>query len=541
MNVSCDKCGKRYVISDDKVAGKASVKIRCKQCQNLIQVTVAQQATASAAGPAPQQPHTSRPSSSGGVVPRQPNPWEEESTRAMPPMDTSAQWFAMLGGKQQGPFGVAELQKRVTAGEVTLRTYLWKAGMTDWKRASDVTELSPIFAGVTMPSQLTNSKPPPPPATTKAPTKSVPAVQRDVALSNEVPAPGLTNRPSAQSGAGAVVASTQQQAPLNDLFGDVSGLNDLPKDLKSQRQEPSLGDFADQKTEGVSGQNEAPVADPFAALSDNDGKEAPPPGEATRFFIAQAGVNKRNPPWKIALAVLGFIGGPILLIYVLNTFEIVKLPTVTRTDENGEEVQESFFSAGGAAGLKDLLTGDAKKRKEEAEKQRLEKEALAKAKALAAANKNPKNNDKPDEPEVVTPKPQDPNLAAFYQNDDRKQVGPKVRKGPDEAGNTGGSVNTSGLSQEAVAKVVADKNKAFQLCIDNALRRTPNLAVGKLDVVLTVGPSGAVKSAALNPKKHEMTDWGQCMMSTGKRIVFPSSDAETQIELPFTVGVAVAP
>ena len=36
MNVTCDKCGKRYVISDDKVAGKASVKIRCKQCQNLI-------------------------------------------------------------------------------------------------------------------------------------------------------------------------------------------------------------------------------------------------------------------------------------------------------------------------------------------------------------------------------------------------------------------------------------------------------------------------------------------------------------------------
>ena len=31
------------------------------------------------------------------------------------------------------------------------------------------------------------------------------------------------------------------------------------------------------------------------------------------------------------------------------------------------------------------------------------------------------------------------------------------------------------------------------------------------------------------------------MMSTGKRIVFPGSDAETQVELPFKVGVAVAP
>ncbi|MBL8915443.1 MAG: zinc-ribbon domain-containing protein [Archangium sp.] len=539
MNVSCDKCGKRYVISDDKVAGKTSVKIRCKQCQNLIQVTVTQAAgaQAAAAGPAPQQPHTSRPSSAGGVVPRQqPSPWEEESTRAMPPMDTSAQWFAMLAGKQQGPFGVAELQKRVTAGELTLRTYLWKAGMGDWKRASDVPELSPIFAGVAMPAQVTHSKPPPPPRAATA-TKT-PAVQRDVALSNEVPAPGLTNRPSAQSGVGAVV--TKQQAPLNDLFGDVSGLNDLPKDLKGARQEPSFGDPEASEMDSAAlksavGQHE-PVADPFAALSENDGKEAPPPGEATRFFIAQAGVNKRNPPWKIALAVLGFVVAPIALIYVLNTFEIVKLPTVTTTNEKGEEVQESFFSSSGVGGLKDLLTGDAKKRKAQAEKEKADAEALAKAKALAANVKR----DKPDEPEVVVPKPQDPNLAAFYENDDKRQIGPKKRRDEDAA-NPGGAVNTSGLSQEAVAKVVADKNKAFQLCIDNALRRTPNLAVGKLDVVLTVSPSGAVKSAALNPKKHEMTDWGQCMMSTGKRIVFPSSDAETQIELPFTVGVAVAP
>lgn len=520
MNVSCDKCGKRYVIADDKVAGKASVKIRCKQCQNLISVSVA----GAAAGPAPAQAHTARPSSAGGVVPTQRSPWEEESTRAMPPMDTSAQWFAMLGGKQQGPFDVNELHKRVQAGEVTLRTYLWKTGMGDWKRATDVAELSPIFAGVAMVASSNSGIAPPPPP--RPPSKTSSAVarpqQRDVAVANELPSHGLT-RPTAQNGAGAVV---QQQAPLNDLFGDVSGLSDLPNTSR----EPSAEQQAYQ--ESPSGNSEQPVADPFAALSAGDGQQAPPVGEATRFFIAQAGVNKRNPPWKIALAVLGFIGGPILLIYILNTFEIVKLPTVTVTNENGEEVQESFFSSGGAAGLKDLLTGDAKKKREEAEKARLEK--LAKQAKLA--NKTPTPTKEP-EPEVVVPKPQDPSLAAFYENDDKRQVGPKNRRGDDTTG--GAAVSTSGLSQEAVAKVVADKSKAFQLCIDNALRRTPNLSVGKLTVVLVVGPSGAVKSAAIDPKKHEMTDWGQCMMATGKRIVFPGSDAETDVQLPFQIGVAL--
>ncbi len=509
MNVTCDKCGKRYVISDDKVVGKASVKIRCKQCQNLISVAV----TAPVAAP-PQVKVPAPQGATGGVAPAQRSPWEEESTRAMPPLDTTAQWFAMLGGKQQGPFDLGELQRRVGAGEVTLRTYLWKAGMGDWKRASDVPEVSPVFAGSTAPSA-----PPPPP---RPPTKSVPAMQRDVALSNEVPSPEHT-RPTAQSGAGAVVAQRSNE-PLNDLFGDVSGLNDVPR--AAQQDEPS-GDLAQLQAAN------APV-DPFAALSGNDGKDAPPPGEATRFFIAQAGVNKRNPPWKIALFVVAFVIAPLVLIYVLNTFEIVTLPTVTRTNENGEEVQESFFSAGGAAGLKDLLTGDAKKRKVEAEKQRQEREALA----LAAKAKASVKPGVVEEPEVVKPKVQDPNLAAFYGEDDRKTRVPKIRGGGQE---TGSAVNTSGLSAEAVGKVVADKSKAFQTCIDTALRRNPNLSVGNVTVILNVGPSGAVKSAEIEPKKHEITDWGQCMMSTGKRIVFPGSDAETQVELPFKVGVAIAP
>ena len=503
MNVTCDKCGKRYVISDDKVVGKASVKIRCKQCQNLISVAV----TAPVAAP-PQVP-----ASTGGVVPAHRSPWEEESTRAMPPLDVTAQWFAMLGGKQQGPFDLVELQRRVAAGEVTLRTYLWKAGMGDWKRASDVPEVSPVFAGPTAPAL-------PPP---RVPTRPVPAVQRDVAVANEVPSPELT-WPTAQSGSGAVVAQRNNE-PLNDLFGDLSGLTDVPR--AGQHDEPS-GDLAQLQAA------DAPV-DPFAALSNDDGKEAPPPGEATRFFIAQAGVNKRNPPWKIALFVMAFVVAPLVLIYVLNTFEIVTLPTVTRTNENGEEVQESFFSAGGAAGLKDLLTGDAKKRRVDAEKQRKEREALA---LSAKAKTNPKPG-AGEEPLVVKPKVQDPNLAAFYEQDDRRTRVPKIRGGGQE--NPGSSVNTAGLSAEVVGKVVADKSKAFQTCIDAALRRNPNLSVGNVTVILNVGPSGVVKSAAVEPRKHESTDWGQCMMSTGKRIVFPGSDAETQLELPFKVGVVVAP
>lgn len=452
MNVTCEKCGKRYVISDEKIAGKASVKIRCKQCQNLITVTAAPESARRAS--------REQPAAEGGA------------------------WFAMIAGKQHGPYTLDVLVHRAAQGDITLRTYLWKSGMGDWKRAGDISEVSAVL----VPPE------PPAPAPAKAPKP------KDIALAPETPAPDIVRRPSAQSGEGAIVAAQDSE------------LLTLSPGLPEKKAEPF---------------------DPFAAISQGDGKTAPPIGEATRFFIAQAGVNKRNPPWKIALFVLAIVGGPLSVVYLLNTLHIVKLPTVTRTNEAGEEVEEPFFSGGGAAGLKDLLTGDAKQRKAAAEQQRKEREA-AKTRAAVASKDAPSKN----EPDIVKPKVQNQDLANFYGTDDRKSaVVPKIRGGGTERQNS--TLDRSGLSQEAAMKIVADKSKAFQTCIDNALRRNPNLAVGNVTVVLNVGPSGAVKSTNIEPKKHENTDWGQCMMNTGKRIVFPSSDGETQLELPFKVGVAL--
>ncbi len=404
----------------------------------------------------------------------------------------------MLGGKQVGPFDIQELRRRTAAGEVMPRTYLWHAGMDGWKRAADLSEVSSILAHAT------------------------PFPTRDVAVANEVPSPELT-KPTAQSGAGAVV-SVEKKKPSRktDVYAEHT-----PQAEAIVREKAAPAPSHEE--------HDAHGGDPFAALSHNDGKQAPPIGEATRFFIAQAGVNKRNPPWKIALFVLAFIGGPLAIIYILNTFEIVKLPTVTRTDEDGQEVQESFFSAGGAAGLRDLLTGSEKKRQADAEQQRRTKEAIA----ARARNDAKMKAGKDDEPEVVVPRQQDQALSDFYNESPPGGRPIKIRNKYENEGGNATAVNTSGLSREASLKVIADKSRAFQTCIDNALRRNPKLAVGGITVTLSVGPSGAVKSAGIDPKKHENSDWGQCMMSTGRRIVFPRSDAETQLEIPFKVGVAL--
>jgi hypothetical protein len=562
VNVSCSNCGKRYVLSDDKVAGKSSVKIRCKQCQSLISIDVASGAASVAGGGGASTASSASGIRSSGAIAmaamQQPvaaagkSPWEDEATKAMPALDLSTQWHAMIGGAQQGPFDVKALMGKVAAGEVTLRTYLWKAGMTDWKRAADLPEVSPIFAG---PGQA-----PAPSQANKPITRASQAVARqDVAVANEMPSPEVTRprggnvadplpsnqlaggpmpQPQASRASGAFKAPAPApvetkpapaEQPLNDLFGDVpaSGPSGIGA-ISGATETPS------QSTEQpASGSSDV---DPFAALGEASDKELPPPGEATKFFIAQAGVNKRNPPWKIALFVVSLIGLPTAVLYLLSTFQVVQLPTVTRTAEDGSEVQESFFSPGGVSGLKDILTGDAKRKKDEAE--RRQKEALAAQEAArqrALAARNGPGEAAPDQP--GPPKPVNPALAVDYSMlDDPNKREVKLR---DRDQSNAAAIASSGLKDDVAGKVVADNLKAFNTCIENALRRNPNLQVGAVNVSLNVGASGAVKSVSISPKQHEGTDWGACMMQAGKRIVFPASDGETEVQVPLKVGVAL--
>ena len=76
-------------------------------------------------------------------------------------------------------------------------------------------------------------------------------------------------------------------------------------------------------------------------------------------------------------------------------------------------------------------------------------------------------------------------------------------------------------------------------CVEEALKKNPNVKLEKTVVVLDVASSGAVKSVALQPHRLELTDWGGCIRDKAKRIVFPSADGESQIEIPLLLGAQV--
>ncbi|MCL2097639.1 MAG: GYF domain-containing protein [Bacteroidales bacterium] len=78
----------------------------------------------------------------------------QQQQQAPPPMPPQQPMFhAMLGGVQQGPFAMEQLQQMAQAGQLTPNTLVWCAGMPAWAAAGTVPTLAAVFGAV----------PPPPP------------------------------------------------------------------------------------------------------------------------------------------------------------------------------------------------------------------------------------------------------------------------------------------------------------------------------------------------------------------------------------------
>ncbi|HEY0097245.1 MAG TPA: GYF domain-containing protein, partial [Archangium sp.] len=383
MNFSCNKCQRRYSIADDKVRGK-TVKVRCKNCQNVISVE----------GPPAEAEESTRVVSLADVerlreqdrslaeedtaaTATQPSPaaaaanmsWEDEPTRTMPLRDTRSPWFVMVKSKQEGPLDEGALSELVASGAVTARSYFWQQGMPDWKRGQDIPELAGFFAPAAPPPA-----PPPPPMRTAPPPpvmtpepETSPAEQSATSWQPDPPAPSQTTwqtepaqrRPAARQDAtpwepeqddaavpaGSDPGSDINGAPLGELFSDL----DLPQ--SEQQGADGMGDML---------AGPAQQEDPLAALGKEPEKQRAP-AENTQYFVKKAGMHRRNPPWKIALFVVLLLGLPVVVLYALTEMQVVPL-RVTRVDSKGQVVQEpvSVFSPEGIGELRDLMLGRTK-------------------------------------------------------------------------------------------------------------------------------------------------------------------------------------
>jgi len=107
MKVQCPKCSTSYRLPKGK-APSGGFKVRCKNCGHVIDV---------AAG-------------------------EPEA----PAAESETRWFIAAGNEKQGPFASEEIERRLSAGEATPNTLVWRKGFKSWTRIADLEEFQEQFA-----------------------------------------------------------------------------------------------------------------------------------------------------------------------------------------------------------------------------------------------------------------------------------------------------------------------------------------------------------------------------------------------------------
>lgn len=75
----------------------------------------------------------------------------QQAAPTPPPMPQQTTYHVAVGGVQQGPFPMAQLQQMVQQGQLTPDTLVWTAGMAGWAAANSVPALSQMFGAVPPP------------------------------------------------------------------------------------------------------------------------------------------------------------------------------------------------------------------------------------------------------------------------------------------------------------------------------------------------------------------------------------------------------
>lgn len=63
-----------------------------------------------------------------------------------PMPQASPLYYAILNGNQAGPFAESEIARLISLKQITVETYMWKPGMADWKKVSDLPDVLRIVA-----------------------------------------------------------------------------------------------------------------------------------------------------------------------------------------------------------------------------------------------------------------------------------------------------------------------------------------------------------------------------------------------------------
>jgi predicted Zn finger-like uncharacterized protein len=133
MKVQCPKCRSSYKLPKDRVPSSGSVKVKCKSCGNVIEVTAAAASAATGAD----EPSTE--ASAASLVPVA-EPIVAASVAPEAPVASAREvkWYLASGNERVGPFSADDVRARLDTMEVNLDSLAWRKGFAGWTRLGDI-------------------------------------------------------------------------------------------------------------------------------------------------------------------------------------------------------------------------------------------------------------------------------------------------------------------------------------------------------------------------------------------------------------------
>lgn len=99
-------------------------------------------------------------------------------------------------------------------------------------------------------------------------------------------------------------------------------------------------------------------------------------------------------------------------------------------------------------------------------------------------------------------------------------------------------VETGEIDGKAVGQMLALHRRAIEACYDRALRAGVKLS-GKLEIDISVEPTGDVSDADVLTRQFTNTELGKCVASAIKRWKFPPITEAKRMTVPFVLGQAL--
>lgn len=529
MKITCDSCGAKYTIADEKVQGRR-VKVRCKNCKANILVdgtsggapdalaaTEAGNLPAVSLGPAIPASQSSPAAGAG--------PASRSSLTKTTKKNT---WSVNLTDDDSREMTTEELVAAWKEGLVTAEAYVWKEGMGDWKPVLEVPELKLRLKALTpTPPAVSPARPAAPPlkaSTPKpAPTRATTTAQKreDLFGGADFAKPPVKKEPEPAPEADAQGTGARNESSV--LFS-LDALTTKPAE-KEKKDDPVADLFG-----GSLGGGMSPLGGGGLLTSTPDLLTAPaqvPPTASTSGAAAAhspAPSSGSNKTLLVALLLLGVavLGGGAYFALSGNADQEAQAQALAEAEEKAKAEAEAKLQAA----EEERKRVEEQLKKAEEERKRLEEEKKKAEEALQAAENEKKEEEEEDKKEPAASTGSTASRPSTSTGSSSSSTTKKAAETKAPAAASGGSAFDTAAARTALANAAAQVNSCKQA----------GDPAGSGRVQVTFAPSGRVSNAELVSGPFGGSRIGGCVVSKFRQAKVPAfSGAPVTVARSFSI------